>query len=114
MPSSSDGQLSSGPSTNDDTTTHKVIRAPSDTSNACTINALVCAIAASASGIVAIITPLRLNVDRNVPVLAVGVGAEQQDQQAHRRDRQPPAALEVGALVRVIRHGGLRVPNRVR
>ena len=55
----------SGVSTNDDTTTHIVISAPTDTSNALTISALVCPIAASASGIVAISRPLRLNSDRN-------------------------------------------------
>ena len=42
-----------------------VISAPTDTSNAFTISALVCAIAASAKGSVATITPLRLNSDRN-------------------------------------------------
>ena len=65
MPSNSDGHDSSGPSTNDATTRHSVISAPTDTSNALTISALVCPIAASASGSVAIITPLRLNVVRN-------------------------------------------------
>src|SRR5690606_25884734 len=60
-----DGQLSSGPRTNEATTTHSVISAPTDTSNAFTISALVWAIAASANGSVATITPLRLNSDRN-------------------------------------------------
>ena len=43
----------SGVSTNDATTRHNVVNAPTDTSKARTINALVWPIAASANGIVA-------------------------------------------------------------
>ena len=64
-PRVSSNQLSSGPSTNDDATTQIVIAAPTDTSNALTINALVCAIAASPNGRVATIRPSRLNEPRN-------------------------------------------------
>ena len=46
-------------------TTHIVIRAPTETSNALTISALVWPIAARASGSVAMNRPLRLNSDVN-------------------------------------------------
>jgi hypothetical protein len=65
MPSTSDHHFWSGVSTNEATTTHTVISAPTDTSNALTINALACPMAASASGIVAMNRPLRLNSDVN-------------------------------------------------
>ena len=65
MPPMSWNHDASGVSTNDATTTHIVINAPTDTSNALTISALACPIAARASGIVAISRPLRLNSDRN-------------------------------------------------
>ena len=65
MPRISPGHDLSGPSTNDDTTTQSVINAPTDTSNALTISALVWPMAASANGNVATMTPLRLNDDRN-------------------------------------------------
>ena len=95
MPRLSENHPSSGPSTNDDTTRHSEISAPTDTSNALTISALVCAIAASASGIVATMTPLRLNVREEARVPVVRVAAEHHDEQHHRRDRQPAAELEL-------------------
>ena len=55
-----------GRRTNEPVTTHTLISAPTDTSNARTMRALVWPMAASASGIVATSRPFKLNSDEKV------------------------------------------------
>ena len=54
----------SGVSTNDATTRHNVVSAPTETSKARTISALVCPMAASANGIVATNRLFNVKLDR--------------------------------------------------